>query len=98
MTGVLKVLVSTLQLNILEYRERAFAVRAWNSHDLPIERDSQVFHNIQAKSIIFDGRPPTRGNCTLTLENRRKEDFDAYPSGTRLRRTHQGRPLQVFYE
>ena len=79
-------------------RKRAVAVRMWKSHGLPIERDSQVFHNIQAKSIIFDGRPPTRGNCTLTLENRRKEDFDAYPSGTRLRRTHQGRPLQVFYE
>lgn len=58
MPDVLKVLVSTLKLNILKYRERAFAVRAWNSHDLPIERDSQVFHSIQAKSIIFDGRPP----------------------------------------
>ena len=55
---MLKVLVSTLQLNILEYRERAFAVRTWNSHGLPIERDSQVYHSIQAKAIIFDGRPP----------------------------------------
>lgn len=90
-------LVSTLQLNILEYRERAFAVRTWNSHDLPIERDFQVFHSIQEKVYLFGRRPP-RGHCTLTLENRRKEDFDAYPSGTRPRRTHQGRPLQVFYE
>ena len=50
--------MSILQLNILEYRERAFAVRAWKSHDLPIERDSQVFHNIQEKICFFNRRPP----------------------------------------
>lgn len=69
---MLKVLVSTLKLNILEFRERAVAVRTWKSHGLPIERDFQVFHSIQAKSVIFDRRPPQWGNCTLTLENRKK--------------------------
>lgn len=39
-------------------RKRAVAVQAWESHDLPIERNFQVFHSIQAKSIIFDRRPP----------------------------------------
>lgn len=58
MPDVLKVLVSTLKLNILKYRERAVAVRTWKSHGLPIERDSQVFHNIQAKSVILNRRPP----------------------------------------
>ena len=51
-------LVSTLKLNILEYRERAVAVRAWKSHDLPIERNFQVFHSIQVKSVILNRRPP----------------------------------------
>ena len=50
--------MSTLKLNILKYRERAVAVRAWESHDLPIERDFQVFHSIQAKFVIFDKCPP----------------------------------------
>nr|DAJ86218.1 MAG TPA: hypothetical protein [Caudoviricetes sp.] len=50
----------------MKYRERAFAVRTWKSHGLPIECNSQVFHSIQAKSVIFDRRPPQGGNCTLT--------------------------------
>lgn len=66
MTGVLKVLVSTLQLNILKYRERAVAVRAWKSHDLPIERDSQVFHSIQMKVCLLTD-VPHKGK--LYLEN-----------------------------
>ena len=55
---MLKASCEYLETEYIGYRERVGAVRTWKSHGLPIERDSQVFHNIQAKSIIFDRRPP----------------------------------------